>query len=87
MQLEAVVFARFQHGKILPDGKTAGMLIGDSIGLGKGRIAKCYVEKSPRKSKKQIFKTRLEQVIHWMNEGNGLIIFDECHRAKNLLQS
>ena len=38
MQLEAVAFARFQHGKILPDGKTAGMLIGDSTGLGKGRI-------------------------------------------------
>ncbi len=31
------------------------------------------------------YKTRLKQLLHWCGEDfDGVIIFDECHRAKNL---
>lgn len=34
------------------------------------------------------YKTRMRQLTHWLGkEFEGLIIFDECHRAKNLFSS
>lgn len=34
------------------------------------------------------YKTRLKQLLHWCGEDfDGAIIFDECHRAKNLCPS
>ncbi len=31
------------------------------------------------------YKTRLKQLLHWCGEDfDGVIVFDECHRAKNL---
>ncbi|XP_064424224.1 protein strawberry notch homolog 1 isoform X2 [Latimeria chalumnae] len=30
------------------------------------------------------YKTRLKQLLHWCGDFDGVIIFDECHKAKNL---
>ena len=31
------------------------------------------------------YKSRLKQLLHWCGEDfDGVIVFDECHRAKNL---
>ncbi|KAH8874996.1 Protein strawberry notch [Schistosoma japonicum] len=39
-------------------------------------------------SAKAKYKTRLKQLVHWCGtEFDGVIIFDECHRAKNLTPS
>ncbi|KAL5109819.1 hypothetical protein TcWFU_001472 [Taenia crassiceps] len=34
------------------------------------------------------YKTRLKQIVHWCGKDfDGVIVFDECHRAKNLTPS
>uniref|UniRef100_A0A5K3FI44 Helicase_C_4 domain-containing protein n=2 Tax=Mesocestoides corti TaxID=53468 RepID=A0A5K3FI44_MESCO len=34
------------------------------------------------------YKTRLKQIVHWCGKNfDGVIVFDECHRAKNLTPS
>ncbi|CDS43053.1 protein strawberry notch 1 [Echinococcus multilocularis] len=34
------------------------------------------------------YKTRLKQIVHWCSKDfDGVIVFDECHRAKNLTPS
>ena len=34
------------------------------------------------------YKSRLKQVLHWCGDDfDGLIVFDECHKAKNLCPS
>lgn len=34
------------------------------------------------------YKTRLKQILQWCGEDfDGLIVFDECHKAKNLCPS
>ncbi|TPP65888.1 Notch signaling pathway -1 [Fasciola gigantica] len=39
-------------------------------------------------SAKAKYKTRLKQLVHWCGKKfDGLIVFDECHRAKNLTPS
>ncbi|CAH8510184.1 unnamed protein product [Heterobilharzia americana] len=39
-------------------------------------------------SAKAKYKTRLKQLVHWCGKKfDGVIIFDECHRAKNLTPS
>lgn len=39
------------------------------------------------KSKKKVMESRLEQVIDWLGgeDFDGLIVFDESHKAKNLV--
>ncbi|VDL82627.1 unnamed protein product [Schistocephalus solidus] len=39
-------------------------------------------------SAKAKYKTRLKQIVHWCGKDfDGVIVFDECHRAKNLTPS
>ncbi|CAH8619980.1 unnamed protein product [Dicrocoelium dendriticum] len=39
-------------------------------------------------SAKAKYKTRLKQLVHWCGKSfDGVIVFDECHRAKNLTPS
>lgn len=39
-------------------------------------------------AKKGQFKTRIDQLVHWCGKNfDGVIIFDECHKAKNLVAS
>lgn len=68
---------KFKYGKI--SGK-------DNGGIKKGVIFATYsslIGESHTSSNK--YRTRLKQLLHWCGEDfDGVIVFDECHKAKNL---
>eukprot|EP00794_Sanderia_malayensis_P014235 gene14235-15720_t len=52
----------------------------------KGVIFATYSSLIGETSGKARFKTRLSQLLHWCGDDyEGVIIFDECHKAKNLV--
>ncbi|EEC12895.1 conserved hypothetical protein [Ixodes scapularis] len=69
LQLEAIVYASQQHEVVLADGGRAGFLIGDGAGVGKGRTIAGIIYENYLLGRKR--------AIWW-------IVFDECHKAKNL---
>ena len=52
----------------------------------KGCIFSTYSALIGETTVKARFKSRLEQLLHWCGEDfDGVIILDECHKAKNLM--
>ncbi|OBS68912.1 hypothetical protein A6R68_02525 [Neotoma lepida] len=98
LQLEAVTYAAQQHETFLPNGDRAGFLIGDGAGVGKGRTIAGIIYENYLLSRKRALwfsvsndlKYDAERdlkdigakniLIHSLNK----IVFDECHKAKNL---
>lgn len=61
----------------------------DSGGIKKGVIFGTYsslIGESTSSNKKSKYRSRLKQLLHWCGKDfDGVIVFDECHRAKNLM--
>ena len=71
---------KFKYGKITSK---------ENGGIKKGVIFATYsslISESHTSSQK--YRTRLKQLLHWCGDDfDGVIIFDECHKAKNLCPS
>ncbi|OXA51863.1 Protein strawberry notch 1 [Folsomia candida] len=72
-KIEVQALSSFKYEKIRPDKFKNGVLFMTYTGL---------IGKTSKRGK---FNTRLTQIIDWLGkEFDGVIVFDECHRAKNL---
>ncbi|EDV22204.1 uncharacterized protein TRIADDRAFT_29150, partial [Trichoplax adhaerens] len=70
---------KFKYGKI--SSKENGC-------VRKGVIFATYSSLISESQGKAKYRTRLSQIIRWLGESfDGVIIFDECHKAKNLYRS
>ncbi|KAG2471348.1 SBNO1 protein, partial [Polypterus senegalus] len=98
LQLEAITYAAQQHETFLPNGDRAAYLIGDGAGVGKGRtIAGIIYENYLLGRKRSLWfsvsndlKYDAERDLRDIGAKNiqvhslNKIIFDECHKAKNV---
>ncbi|ELW65486.1 Protein strawberry notch like protein 1 [Tupaia chinensis] len=98
LQLEAITYAAQQHETFLPNGDRAGFLIGDGAGVGKGRTIAGIIYENYLLSRKRALwfsvsndlKYDAERDLRDIGAKNILvhslnkIVFDECHKAKNL---
>nr|KAF6404040.1 strawberry notch-like protein 1 [Molossus molossus] len=77
LQLEAITYAaQFKYGKI--SSKHNGS-------VKKGVIFATYSSLIGESQSGGKYKTRLKQLLHWCGDDfDGVIVFDECHKAKNL---
>jgi hypothetical protein len=75
-KIEVYSLNKFYYGKI--SGKRNGR-------VRKGVIFSTYSSLIGESSRGGKYRTRLNQLLHWLGQFEGVIVFDECHKAKNLV--
>ncbi|CAI8027595.1 Protein strawberry notch homolog 1, partial [Geodia barretti] len=75
-KIEVYSLNKFYYGKI--SGKRNGR-------VRKGVIFSTYSSLIGESSSGGKYRTRLNQLLHWLGQFEGVIVFDECHKAKNLV--